>query len=640
MEMSIRSVILLVCLLMWPPAAHAQRELHWSNIDVEATLNEAGVLQITEIQTMVFTGDWNGGERRFDIRPRQRLSFFEISRAVGGGWQPLSRDSDIDDVDEYAFVDAETLRWRSRGPGDPPFAHAVIRYLLHYELANILLRDDDDYVLDHDFLFDDRDGDVERFTLRLTLDPAWQAKTELRDVYRAERVRPGNSFVLTVPLRYTGAGTPLIWDTRRSPRLEQTVIALLSASALLFVWFFWRENANGRFAPVTARVDEGWVRQHVLAHPPEVVGAAWDEDIGESEVVALIARMESERKLKSRVQKGTTALSLDLTCDREKLQGHERTLVNRLFFDGRSTTNTNSVKRHYKDKGFNPAKEIEPELQAEVEKVMPAGRGPWRLRGVGVAVFLVSCALLYIERLAGNLTEPRMLVIIGCAMLLIGVAWMFGFAFQDNVLAGRRRAVVAWMPALSVAFAVSAFLWYYVGGVYAEMSDRFVIALAGLAFTAVLTTFNVMTSRRNRDALAFRKSLAAGREYFTAQLARDNPALRDEWYPWLLAFGLGPQVDNWSARHESRRRSSHASSGSFSSGSISTSSSSGPATWSGFAGGRAGGGGGGASWTAAVGGMAAGVSPPSSSGSSGGGGSSSGGSSGGGSSGGGGGGGW
>ena len=643
MEMRIRPFAVLVWLLMLPSAAQAQRELHWSNIDVEATLDEEGLLRITEIQTMVFTGDWNGGERSFDVRPRQRLSFFEISRGIADGWQPLSRDSDIDDVDEYALIESQTLRWRSRSPSDPPFANTSLRYLLHYELANILLRDGDDYLLDHDFLFAEREGDVERFTLRLTLDPAWQAKTELRDVYVAERVRPGNSFVLKLPLRYVGTGTPLIWDTSRSPQLTRTVASLLGVTAVLFMWFFWRESANGRFAKVNARVDEGWVRQHVLAHPAEVVGAAWDEDIGQSEVVALIARMEGERKLKSRVQKDTTALSLDLTCDREKLHGHERTLVNRLFFDGRATTSTNAVRRHYKDKGFNPAKEIEPELQAEVEKVMPAGRAPWRLRGLGVAVFLVSCALLFIERAAGNLPEPRMLLTIGGAMVLITVAWMFGFTFQANVLKGRSSAVVAWIPALITAIGVSAFLWFYIGGVYGELTDRFVIALGGLALTTVITTFNAMTSRRNREALAFRKRLSAGREYFQAQLARDNPALRDDWYPWLLAFGLGPQVDNWSARHaESRGRHSTARSGGFSSTSVSSSSSSssGPATWSGFAGGRGGGAGGGASWTTAVGGMAAGVSPPSSSGSSGGGGSSSGGSSGGGSSGGGGGGGW
>ena len=43
-------------------------------------LNADGVLDVTERHTMVFTGDWNGGERVFDVRPRQKLEFLGLER--------------------------------------------------------------------------------------------------------------------------------------------------------------------------------------------------------------------------------------------------------------------------------------------------------------------------------------------------------------------------------------------------------------------------------------------------------------------------------------------------------------------------------------------------------------------------------
>lgn len=102
--------------------------------------------------------------------------------------------------------------------------------------------------------------------------------------------------------------------------------------------------------------------------------------------------------------------------------------------------------------------------------------------------------------------------------------------------------------------------------------------------------------------------------------------LEDSWYPYLLAYGLGPEVDRW-FRAFGGIGQSHLRTSSFgSSGSQST----------GFTcgGGTFGGAGASASWGAAISSIAGGVPTPGSSGSGGGGGG------GGGGSGGGGGGGW
>ncbi|MEO5742357.1 MAG: hypothetical protein ABIS29_17365, partial [Vicinamibacterales bacterium] len=63
-----------------------------------------------------------------------------------------------------------TLRRRSRLPADAPFANTRLTYVLLYQLSNIVLKDGDDYALDHDFLFPDREGVINRASVPLTFD--------------------------------------------------------------------------------------------------------------------------------------------------------------------------------------------------------------------------------------------------------------------------------------------------------------------------------------------------------------------------------------------------------------------------------------------------------------------------------------
>src|SRR5207245_1133767 len=56
---------LLAALLLAPSAGHGQaRSLYWRSLEVSARLDADGRLHVSERQAMVFSGDWNGGERR------------------------------------------------------------------------------------------------------------------------------------------------------------------------------------------------------------------------------------------------------------------------------------------------------------------------------------------------------------------------------------------------------------------------------------------------------------------------------------------------------------------------------------------------------------------------------------------------
>jgi len=295
---------------------------------------------------MVFNGDWNGGERRFNIRPRQELRLESLERAEGGRSIAMVRDSSLDDVDDYAFTDDTTLRWRSRMATDAPFENATRTYVIRYQLSNTLLRDavlknGDDYTLDHDFLFPDRQGVITRASVALTFDPAWQPQTEVRSLYTADQVPPGKGLVVTIPLRYTGAGVPVTLATNLPPVIVRALWALLLLPIVVIGWVFARERWYGRFAPLHTRVDEAWIREHILKHPAEVVTAAWDDRVEGAEVVALIARLVAEGKLKSGTSK-KRSMTLYLAVDREKLDGYERALVDGLFFQKRIETSTAS----------------------------------------------------------------------------------------------------------------------------------------------------------------------------------------------------------------------------------------------------------------------------------------------------------
>jgi hypothetical protein len=94
---SLRPLLAALAVVVFGTPAFAQRSLHWEAIDVEAQLDASGRLHVAETHTMVFTGDWNGGERQFDVRPRQTFVFRELLRQVNGEWQPLRADASIVD---------------------------------------------------------------------------------------------------------------------------------------------------------------------------------------------------------------------------------------------------------------------------------------------------------------------------------------------------------------------------------------------------------------------------------------------------------------------------------------------------------------------------------------------------------------
>lgn len=626
-----------VLLLLLGTPLQAQRVLHWRDVRVDATLGEDGTLRVVETQTMVFTGDWNGGERTFNQRPRQRFRFEGMRRIDSTGLAHVMSEGDLAYVDNYGFTGSRTLRWRSRLPSDPLFMNTAITYELTYSYSNILVPDGENWILDHDFGFADRSGIIENFSVRLLEPlPAWQPIVPFPGRWEARNLPPGEGFVVRVPLRYagTGEGPPINTGAALFERLLLAGVSLVLLGGLARR-LIASEQANGRLQPLppSSEVDEKWLEENIFKHLPEVVGAAWDNTTNAAEVSAVLARLCAEGRMRSEVREGRgffggPVLALELLAPRERFRGHERRLVDALFAGSETTTDTERIKARYRKSGFDPAGKIRTPLRNLVKGAAREGapRKPPvlpSLLGFFGAVVLMAGAIA-MEPADAPVVAGVGIATLACYFLALGGA----VAWRNRVHAVGRSSLLFVIP-LGAALAVV--LVVVVSGITLAST----LALAALMLLVVAlanSIFNQARSRENVERIAFRRRLATARAFFAGELRRDQPRLKDEWFPYLIAFGLGDTMDKWFRAFGGAPavHASHSSGGSGSSGDGGP----GGGGWTGYGGGGGfAGGGSSGSWVAAASSMAAGVSAPSSSGGSSGGG-------GGGSSGGGGGGGW
>lgn len=617
-------------------ASASSRELHWQALVVEATLASDGTLHVSERQDMVFSGDWNGGERSFRLFPGQRITLDRIVRIdpPTGGERELVR-GDLDQVDHWDWTSSNTVRWRSRLPSDPVFQATSLSYRLDYRLSGVLVElGEGRFRLDHDFAFSDRPGVIERLEVRLRLGDGWRSLAGFPEMWTARNLPPGQGFVVPVDLVFEGRGEPArqALPAPASPFERAIAVGVFLSGVLYFlVLFLWREASLGRLvSPPAPAIDPGWLEEHLLSMPPEVVGAAWDRSVGSAEVAAVLARLTAEGKLRSRVEPTGWGpfhrpnLHLELLVDRNALSDYEHALIEALFGDS-DRTDTESVRRRYQRTGLDPASKIRHGVEAALKRQRGLESGSPRPDWRPTAGLILAGVVWIFTATALRLGFEAALLFSIAALSLTLLPWTLFLLIPART--GRGRVRFPWVALLLqlVGIGLIAVLLGVVelpGASWIQVAGTVLIAL-GL----VRSAFNQLTSKESRQSLRRRLELVWAREFFSRELRRASPRLEDRWYPYLLALGLAPQVDRWFRRFGGTASgSSIPLAGAGDSGGSST----GGGRWTG-GGGAFGGAGASASFAAAAAGMAAGVAAPQSSG---------GGSGGGGSSGGGGGGGW
>ncbi|HEX6069950.1 MAG TPA: hypothetical protein VFZ18_09000, partial [Longimicrobiaceae bacterium] len=531
------------------------RALHWREIAVVARLDEEGRLHVRERQAMVFDGAWNGGERNFDVRLGQELELRGLTRIdpATGARTPLQR-GDLEEVDEYSWGGGDRLRWRSRLPSDPPFRNQEIVYEIDYVLSPVLgPTGGDGYRLRHDFAFRDRVGVIERFDVELTLDPVWSS--DVGPVIRegADRLPPGRGYVINLALRYAGAGT--LEAVAAAP--PAWVRGLTAGGALLvpllaFLGLRKRGRELDAVAPITPpdEIDEEWLRAHIFGYPAELVGTAWDRAVGEAEVAALLARLVEEGKLTSRVDtddEDEPVLHLHRVAPLHDFAEHERALLEGLFFGGGDDTNTAAIRKHYEEKGFDPASKISKTLMESL-RALP-GEGRARRSWAAPALLMLGGAALLV--LLPGRPGRAPVVVIGLVVAVVAALLSLGFAatLARRVTHRTGPAVGVVLPLLLAAALLALFAaGGFEGGeglvVYrpgAPLLLSMLVVLAGLGWLA----FALTKPSESEERIGFRRRLVSAREFFERELERPDPRLRDGWFPYLLAFGLGSHVDRW-----------------------------------------------------------------------------------------------
>lgn len=628
-------LVVLAVILAGDVGAQA-RTLHWRAITVDARLDSAGNLHVRERQAMVFNGDWNGGQRSFSVPMNQRFTFERLLMldSLTGATLEL-REGDLDETNNYGWAENRTLRWRSRQPNDPLFRNTELTYVLEFSYSNILVpQRDGSFLLDHDFAFADREGYIGQFIVNLEIDSAWSVPAGVSGTFGPISLPPGEGYVVTVPLTYRAAGQPsgVYFGAGAATRFPLAVL-LLAGLGFIALTLFRYESASGRLdgTDLHAPVDERWLEANVFNMRPEVVGAAWDDATGAPEVTALLARLEGEKKLKSEVTKSglgwfsTPVLTLRLLVPRNQFRSYERDLIDALFQGSEQETDTKRIRKRYAKTGFDPSSKIkfgvEALLKAHDRSQAPEKPKPMR------TLFLLGAFLVL--AIVGAILHPADLVV----LIFAAIASMFTFivAMIQAVLWQKRleNPVPHMLRFIIPVGLLAAALIFILARAPFRVGPFALAALVALVLAVASSVFNLARGRHSAERIVLRKRLMLARNYFREQLKHPHPVLRDEWFPYLLAFGLGNRMDKWFRAFggaTTPSRDGYTSSTS----SFGSSSSSAP-TWSGMGGGGGfAGGGSSSSWAAAAGLMASGVSAPSSSSSGGGGGGGGGGSSGGG----------
>ncbi len=189
-------------------ASASAKELSWRSIDVRARLDAQGALHVVETQAMVFTGDWNGGERSFSIRPGQSIALVSLARIDPDGTRHALSQGGLSAVDEWAWSGDNVLRWRSRLPSDPEFASTELVYEIAYVLSGVLVKQGETYLLDHNFGLPTAEWPIRRLKVSLELDPVWKPEGAFPGVYE--------SGVLVSPVELHRDGAAFLHGQRRA----------------------------------------------------------------------------------------------------------------------------------------------------------------------------------------------------------------------------------------------------------------------------------------------------------------------------------------------------------------------------------------------------------------------------------------
>jgi uncharacterized membrane protein YgcG len=611
-----RKSLVALLFLLFPGTLFAAREIGWNALEVKAHLESDGRLHVMERHRMLFTGDWNGGERVFRLEPSQELSVESVTRIDAAGTPHELALGGLSEVDHWE-LNGLTLRWRARAPSDPEFDNTPLTYEIRYTLANILVpAGGNRYDLRHDFAFPNRPSPVRDFDLELTFAPEWNhqpIRTHKQDIPR------GKSYVVITTLRYTGTAAPSAapWYSPWISRLRPWLVVV--PTSLLLALFFFREARSRRSIIVDDRpIDRAWLNETLFAYAPEVAGAMYDGEVGPPEVAALLATMERDGKVSTSVSgKGKKAnLTVKLLVPKKQLESRERDLADLLFTGDTTEVRANDLRNSRKQTGFDPAGAIRSSIAAETQRIAPGSVHVHPVREITLLI-VTGLALLIVG------IVKRQVEFVFLFAVVFGAVGTFasGFTGAARWKKGELRiaALMLVVPAVVMVLVADLLRRFFVpsNDPVGQMTTWSLAGLGILLFAAYRTILSSASDGVTPRAAAVRAQLTRARAWFQKELGKPVPEIDNAWVPWLIALGLDGNIASWWKEHGAARQGSGTSNSTssrddaFGTSSTSSSFSSGERTSAFSAGeGRFGGAGSTGSWGAAATAFAAPISAP------------------------------
>lgn len=369
----LRDFLLLFLLFPGTYLLSQTKTLDWDQIEVDAYLDKDGSLEITETQSIRFSGDWNGAYRRYDLGLGEKIKFISLDRKLENGTWISLKSGPLYYTDEFQYDQLRhEIKWRSRMPGDKPFDNTILVYKIKMKYFGILRREGgDNFRLDHDFGFSDRKGNIGRMSIQLKLHEIWKIPGKFENsltFVSNSPLPPDQKMTVSLDLKYTGNE---IESLSPSPiriyffRGIELILILFGLGILNFLLYLYARKIGIMDEPI--RIDSWKLFYEKLSDTkPEYVAILAESGMTETWMTRLI----NEGKLQLSYSEKTNIILRKLVEDDAFFETDQK-ILKALFVNGGKEISSNQIKEYYKSKktSYSLSSDIRQYYTNEMERV-------------------------------------------------------------------------------------------------------------------------------------------------------------------------------------------------------------------------------------------------------------------------------
>ena len=520
-----------------------ETEASFENLDIKAYLDPYGWLTVTETGRL----EWSNEATEIPVRSLQ----FDMMTQFESLSMRLQESSTKEDTQGGI---GQILFWKPKeGVGKKLSANMVISYTVRPVLSEI---ESGRYSFKVDF--SDKEIPIKRITMEMNLAPVWKTSSPM--TMTTDDVR--NAAVFTQELTYAGNGTPVTFENsfensatlpadwyRPVPGLTRWMLYPLWLLGLAGIYgLFWlaekRKGSFGPFLPLET-IDRAWMDREVFSKKPEEVGFLWDYRLSKDEMNAILTRWMGEGKISSENitdAYNKPALKLKRLVPFDSMTGHERKLLEAIFFSDRETMDAEYLRKHYGNTGKSPLTILETFLLTEMKLPQKPDKKDLAKKAVagllwisGVALFAVVILFVLVD----PWSIPWILHGVAGSIIVSLLAYAYIRVMASRNLRTYSTRIIQTGLVHAAVGSVLLALQYWPHG--AEW-PLFQCILGFFVLAVCLRTEHL---RSMKEEISIRIPMMAAREYLQKQLASNAGPIPPEWLSYLIALGLKNDILNF-----------------------------------------------------------------------------------------------